>query len=110
VQRGLGHTWKTVFPEAQILTGPDEHGFATQLLFGGPATPLDFSTVSSQQIAAPLTGGWQYLKANVRNLSTSVAAPLWTDDRVPVDLWMDAAYRKTRPAMLTRPRQNPLRQ
>jgi spermidine synthase len=98
VLEGLSSTWTVVFPHAQLFVGPAANGFASHLLFGGPALPLDFHRIAPAQIPAALRGAWRLLRGGTRFLEPRAAAIRpWTDDRVPVELLTERAFRATRP-------------
>jgi spermidine synthase len=96
---GLAATWLGVFPAAQMFVGPPNYGFASHLLFGGPAVPLDFFSTSLARVPTVLRPGWQLLRRQTRRLElpTDAGAP-WTDDRAPVELVTERAFRRIRPA------------
>jgi spermidine synthase len=96
---GLAATWTAVFPGAQMVAGPEANGFASRLMFGGPALPLDFHRHSIASVPAPLRPGWKLLRDDTRRLDapeTSIRP--WTDDRVPVEQLAERDYRVIRPA------------
>jgi spermidine synthase len=96
---GVATTWLSVYPDAQMFVGPPTYGFASHLLFGGPALPLDFYAVSLARVPAVLRPGWQLLRRQTRRLELPAqAGPPWTDDRAPVELVTERAFRRIRPA------------
>jgi spermidine synthase len=95
---GLASTWDAVFPGAQLFVGPAKDGFASHLLFGGPGLPLDYQSIAPVRIPVPLRAGWQRLRSGTRFLELGGDASVpWTDDRVPVELLTERAFRSTRP-------------
>ena len=99
---GIGATWAVVFPRAQLLRGPASYGLASHLLFGGPAVPIDTARIALTQIPEPLRAGWRLFQ-RVRDLSLAPGVQPWTDDRAPIELLTDKAYRSLRPANAERP-------
>jgi hypothetical protein len=95
---GVATTWLSVFPNAQMFVGPAADGFASHLLFGGPALPLDFFSTSLAQVPAVLRPAWQLLRRRTSRLAlpANAGAP-WTDDRAPVEWLTDRSFRSLRP-------------
>jgi predicted membrane-bound spermidine synthase len=93
---GLGASWAHVFPNPQILLGPEFSGMASHLLFGGPAVPLDTRRHAYAEIPHAIRQAWKLLQG-VRSYRADPEVALWTDDRAPVELLTDHAYRKLRP-------------
>jgi predicted membrane-bound spermidine synthase len=93
---GIGAAWSTAFSRAEILAGPAANGLASHLLFGGPAVPIDTRRYALEQIPAPLRPGWSLFR-HTRPLRTNPEVEPWTDDRAPVELLTDRAYRSLRP-------------
>jgi hypothetical protein len=93
---GITATWTAVFRRAQILPGPPSDGLASHLLFGGPAVPIDIQRHPLARIPRALRPGWS-LFARTRELRARPDEPPWTDDRAPVELLTDRAYRRLRP-------------
>jgi hypothetical protein len=93
---GLGASWSQVFPEPQILLGPEFDGMASHLLFGGPALPLDTKRYSLSEIPQAIRESWSLLQG-VRAYRADPQVAQWTDDRAPVELLTDQAYRSLRP-------------
>jgi spermidine synthase len=95
---GIASTWLAVFPGAQMFLGAEANGFASHLLFGGSALPLDFQRLASARIPAPLREGWQRLRRGTRSLERRAAGNRpWTDDRAPVEWLTDRSFRAIRP-------------
>lgn len=94
---GISTTWEAVFPRAQILAGPEADGFASHLLFGGPAVPLQFGRDRAGQLPEQLRAGWELLSNQVADLVPEPGVRPWTDDRAPVELLTDHAFRRLRP-------------
>jgi spermidine synthase len=99
---GVGATWSAVFPRAQWLHGPAANGMASHLLLGGPAVPIKVARISIGQIPAPIRAGWR-LYQRAQDLSIAPGVQPWTDDRAPIELLTDRAYRSRRPANAKRP-------
>jgi len=99
---GVGATWSAVFPDAQLLRGPTANGMASHLLLGGPAVPIESAHIALTQIPASIRAGWR-LYQNVQDLSIAPGVQPWTDDRAPIELLTDRAYRSLRPANAKRP-------
>jgi hypothetical protein len=95
---GLRASWQAVFPEAAIWTGKAHAGFASRLLFGGPAVPLDFGRIRPAELPRPLRETWAALRKNSYRVREEAHAVPWTDDRAPVELLTDRVYRSLRPA------------
>jgi spermidine synthase len=95
---GLRASWQAVFPESAMWTGQAEAGFASRLLFGGPALPLDFGRILPSDVARPLQGTWAALRKQTYRLDDTPEVEPWTDDRAPVELLTDQVYRARRPA------------
>jgi MFS family permease len=93
---GIAATWTAVFRDAQIIAGPATNGFASHLLFGGPAVPIDAQKFEPETIPPALRHGWALL-GQTRTLRPPVDESPWTDDRAPVELLTDRAYRSLRP-------------
>ena len=93
---GLGASWSHVFPDPQILFGPEFDGMASHLLFGGPALPLDTQRYTLAEIPQAIAGAWSLLQG-VRAYRADPQVALWTDDRAPVELLTDHVYRSLRP-------------
>jgi spermidine synthase len=95
---GIATTWLSVFSTSQIFVGPAVNGFASHLLFGGPALPLDFFSTSLAQVPSVLRPAWQLLRRRTSRLElpTDAGAP-WTDDRAPVEWLTDRSFRSLRP-------------
>jgi predicted membrane-bound spermidine synthase len=93
---GIGAAWSTVFSRVEILAGPAANGLASHLLFGGPAVPIDIHRHALEQIPAPLRAGWLLFR-QTQPLRTNPEVQPWTDDRAPVELLTDHAYRSLRP-------------
>jgi predicted membrane-bound spermidine synthase len=99
---GISATWSSAFPQAQWLRGPTANGMASHLLLGGPAVPIDPARISLAQIPASIRAGWR-LYQRVQDLSIAPGVQPWTDDRAPIELLTDRAYRSHRPANAERP-------
>jgi hypothetical protein len=93
---GIGATWAAVFPRAQLLRGPAPNGLASHLLLGGPAVPIDSARFALNQIPEPLRAGWRLFE-RVQDLPVQADLQPWTDDRAPIELLTDRAYRSLRP-------------
>ena len=93
---GITATWTAVFATAQILPGPPFDGLASHLLFGGPAVPVDIHRHPLDEIPPVLRASWR-LFARTRELRAPPGELPWTDDRAPVELLTDRAYRSLRP-------------
>jgi len=93
---GIGATWSRVFPRTEIFEGPAFDGLASHLLFGGPAVPVDTERYTIAQIPAPLRTGWAHLQ-RTREFRADPTVAVWSDDRAPVELLTDRAYRSLRP-------------
>jgi len=93
---GLGVSWSHVFPEPQILRGPEFDGMASHLLFGGPALPLAPQRYAISEIPRSIRDSWSLFR-DVRGYRADPEVALWTDDRAPVELLTDHAYRSLRP-------------
>jgi hypothetical protein len=98
---GIGAAWSSAFSRVEILSGPASNGLASHLLFGGPAVPIDTRRYTLQQIPAPLRPGWSLLR-HTQPLRTDPNVQPWTDDRAPIELLTDRAYRNLRPANASR--------
>lgn len=99
---GIGTTWSTIFPDAQWLRGPTANGMASHLLLGGPAVPIEPERIAISQIPKSIRPGWR-LYQNAQDLSITPGVQPWTDDRAPIELLTDRAYRSLRPANPERP-------
>ncbi len=99
---GIAATWSAIFPNAQWLRGPAANGLASHLLLGGPATPIDTAHIAANRIPAAIREGWR-LYERVRDLPIAPDVRPWTDDRAPIELLTDRAYRSLRPANAERP-------
>jgi predicted membrane-bound spermidine synthase len=99
---GIGATWSSAFPDAQWLRGPTANGMASHLLFGGPAVPIEAARIALAEIPASIRAGWR-LYQRVQDLSIAPGVQPWTDDRAPIELLTDRAYRSLRPANPERP-------
>jgi len=99
---GIAATWSAIFPNAQWLRGPAANGLASHLLLGGPATPIDTAHIAANRIPAAIREGWR-LYERVRDLPIAPDVQPWTDDRAPIELLTDRAYRSLRPANAERP-------
>jgi len=99
---GISATWSAAFPDAQWLRGPTSYGMASHLLLGGPAVPIESSRIVIADIPASIRAGWQ-LYQRVQDLSIESGLQPWTDDRAPIELLTDQAYRSGRPANAERP-------
>jgi spermidine synthase len=96
---GLTATWLRAFPYAQRFAGPPADGFASYLLLGEAGAPVDFARVATARVPAPLRSGWELLQRRTRPLDPSSARVRpWSDDRSPVELLTDRAFRALRPA------------
>jgi len=93
---GISATWTAVFPKAEILPGPAFDGLASHLLFGGPAVPIDTTRYATAHIPRALRQSWA-LFARTRPLRAPPGEATWSDDRAPVELLTDRAYRSLRP-------------
>jgi hypothetical protein len=93
---GIGATWGAVFSGPQILRGPESMGLASHLLLGGPAVSIDLARIGLDQIPEPLRGGWGLFES-VRSFPVEPNVQPWTDDRAPIELLTDRAYRSLRP-------------
>ena len=93
---GIGAAWSSAFSRVEILSGPAANGLASHLLFGGPAVPIDTQRHTLEQIPGPLRPGWSLFR-HTRPLRTDPKVQPWTDDRAPVELLTDRAYRSLRP-------------
>jgi spermidine synthase len=93
---GIGAAWSTAFTRVEILAGPASNRMASHLLFGGPAVPIDTRRYTLEQIPAPLRPGWSLFR-HTQPLRTAPEVEPWTDDRAPVELLTDRAYRRLRP-------------
>lgn len=94
---GISRTWSHVFPRSQIFSGPEFSGFASRLLFGGPAVPVDFGAFRPEQLPPQLREAWRLLAAETHPLHADRRGVAWTDDRAPVELLTDRAFRSLRP-------------
>ena len=99
---GISATWLAIFPGAQWLRGPAANGLASHLLLGGPAVPIDIAHITTAQIPKPIRRGWR-LYEGVQNLVVAPGVRPWTDDRAPIELLTDRAYRSLRPENPERP-------
>jgi spermidine synthase len=99
---GIGATWSSAFPDAQWLRGPTANGMASHLLLGGPAVPIEATRVALADIPASIRAGWR-LYQRVQDLPIAPGVQPWTDDRAPIELLTDRAYRSLRPANAKRP-------
>jgi predicted membrane-bound spermidine synthase len=93
---GIGATWAAVFPGAQILRGPELLGLASHLLLGGPAVPIDTAQIGRDQIPEALRSGLELFE-RVEDVPAEPDVQPWTDDRAPIELLTDRAYRSLRP-------------
>jgi hypothetical protein len=94
---GIGAAWSMAFSNVEILAGPAANGLASHLLFGGPAVPIDTRRYTLAQIPAPLRPAWSLFQ-QTRPLRVNPDVEPWTDDRAPVELLTDRAYRSLRPS------------
>jgi len=99
---GISATWSAVFPNAQSVRGPAANGLASYLLLGGPAAPIDITHIAATRIPAAIREGWR-LYERVRDIPIAPGVQPWTDDRAPIELLTDRAYRSLRPANPERP-------
>jgi hypothetical protein len=75
---------------------------ASHLLLGGPAVPIEAARIVLAEIPASIRAGWR-LYQRVQDLSIAPGVQPWTDDRAPIELLTDRAYRSLRPANAERP-------
>jgi hypothetical protein len=99
---GVGTTWSATFPDAQWLRGPTANGMASHLLLGGPAVPIEPARIELARIPASIREGWR-LYQHVNDLRPAPGVQPWTDDRAPIELLTDRAYRSRRPANAEQP-------
>jgi predicted membrane-bound spermidine synthase len=99
---GVSATWVAAFPDAQWLRGPTASGMASHLLLGGPAVPIETAHITRTHIPASIRAGWRLFQG-ARDLSIAPGVQPWTDDRAPIELLTDRAYRRLRPANAERP-------
>jgi hypothetical protein len=99
---GVGATWSAAFQDAQWLRGPTANEMASHLLLGGPAVPIETARIALAQIPASIRAGWR-LYQRVQDLSVAPGVQPWTDDRAPIELLTDRAYRSLRPANAEQP-------
>lgn len=102
VVQGLAATWTSVFPNAHVLTGLKEGKYASRLFFGQKHPQRKLAFAEQEKPAVPLLPAWRYMRHNLQTLIPDANVTVWTDDRVPIELWMGMTLRKSRPTLSTR--------
>jgi len=93
---GLARTWLDVFPDAQVVEGPDMEGFSSRLFLAGPGLAKAPDSSIDEDMPRMLLPAWYMVKNEIKALESSTKGRVWTDNRVPVEVLTERAERRLR--------------